>query len=179
MADSILWQILTATVDRLNKLDLVPQPGDSVKAIDSKAIVIRKYRNIGRNPNSSNEFDALEAMPGILVTPSETFGSRPQQAGTNERDDATYPVLLQIIAKDDGDRIYQTNLPTYTKWAEDICRAFQNSDFDGSITGDQGQVYLGYAGQTFAPDRNRFTVHKQFQIGVICTFMSREPRNLR
>lgn len=179
MADSILWQILEKTVERLRKINFQVQPGDVVKPIQSEAIVIRKFRNNGKLQQPGNEADSQEDYPGILVTPSETFGSRPPQAGTNEMDDATYPVLLQVVARDDGDRVRQTNLRTYTKWCELICRAFQNQDFEGTITGDQGQVYIGYAQQTFAPDRSKFVVHKQFQIGVVCTFLSREPRGLQ
>lgn len=179
MADSILWQILEKTQERLRNLNFVAQPGDSIGKIDMQAIVIRKMRNVGRRQQPDNEFDVQEAMPGILITPGETYGTRPPEAGTNSNDDVTYPVLIQIIARDDGDRVAQSNLRTLTKWMELIARAFQNSDFEGTITGSQGQVYIGYANQTFAPDPSIFTVHQRFQCGVACSFLSREPRGVQ
>lgn len=179
MADSILWQILVKTQERLRRIDFVAEQGDSIKAIARDAIVIRKFRNVGRQQDEANFIDTQEIMPGILITPGERYGTRPAQAGTNSNDDASYPILIQIIAKDDMDRATQANLRTITKWAELIGRAFQNHDFEGTITGDQGQVYIGTAEQTFAPDRSMFTVHGRFQVGVACTFLSREPRGIQ
>lgn len=101
--ESVEYQCLTAIQARLAMLTL--------SGIDAADIVIREV------PAERNL-----TLPAIVVAPQRpTHGTT---AGTNNRDDITYAVYVAIFAADN--QALTANTATYTKWLEQIAKAFRN-----------------------------------------------------
>ena len=172
MADAVLWQILESVRDGLRTdLTFQAQGTDSVKTIQSDAIVIRKVISKQRE---SELPEKDERKPGILICPPRSVLRNPQ-AGTNERDDAVYYVLCQII---DGDGFRDDrHLKTYLKWQEQIAKYFHAQPLL-DVQADEGIVNIGHAIETEVVDDTLFVKHEHFVGGVLLEFISRETRGV-
>ena len=166
-----LWSILTAARDGLrNDLSFQPQGGDSAQAIDTQAIVIRKY-GFGRPDEGMFQ---SERRPGIIISPPSSVVMNPE-AGENDRDDVEYPVLFQIIDSDSA-RDRQANLRTYVKWQEQVARYFRNQSLTDS--GGNCLAWISYVSSLDNIDERVWVRHPNFVSGVLVRFVSRETRGI-
>lgn len=108
-ADPIHKRIMDGVCDAIKSLSLT--------GIDNTSIVVRKTPD-GRGLT----------LPAIVVAPGSNETST-QNAGTNNRDDVGYPVVVAIFAQDNRD--YTTNHARYLQWRETIAKAFRNQRLTG------------------------------------------------
>lgn len=172
MADAVLWQILEAVRDgMMNDLVFDPMGDDPVKAIDrANAIKIRK---VVEGKEHAKGY-ANELLPGILISPPLTVECDPSE-GTNQRDDVTYRVLVQIIARDNETK--DMNLRTYLKWQEQIRKYFNQRGL-AAVQNAEGIVNRVLATQVDVVDERYWTRHRAFVAGVVLEIISREPRGV-
>lgn len=117
-ADAILKQILDAVRSRIVTLAL--------SGIADASILVRKvntFRGIG-----VQEASPVIAFPAIVIAPA-TSELTPSTAGTNERDDIGYPVLVGIVDADE-----QTLTDNHNRnllWRQQIRQAFINQRLPG------------------------------------------------
>jgi len=174
MADSVLWQLLTDSQTGLRTdLSFVAQGTDPAQTIASAAIQIQKHP-VQSQVGTDKDRLRFELTPGLIISPPKIV-HRPITEGTNLRDDVYYPILIQLIDKDNQERL--TNLRTYTKWLEQIAKYFHNQGRANVLTTD-GQVNIAGASQTFVVDRKMWFRERLFVGGVIVNFKSREPRGI-
>lgn len=100
--ESVEYQCLLATQARIVAL--------SLSGIDSGDILVREV------PTDQNV-----TPPSIVVAPQQS--THPLNEGSNTRDDVTYGIYVAIFAADN--RALTTNTATYTKWLQQIARAFR------------------------------------------------------
>ena len=171
MADAVFWQILEAVQTLLRSLTFSAQGSDSVATIEDSAIVIRKLKH---GDPDKDERKRDERTPGWIISPGSRI-SRPPEAGTNIRDDVYYPVLAQLIDKDNFKR--ENNLQSYLKWLEQAAKVIHSQPMS-DVQSAEGIVDIAHAVVTDTVDESMWVKHKQFVGGVEIVAVSREPRGV-
>lgn len=171
---SAFWRALTTIRDGLrNHLQFETQGEDTTPPLTADAIVIRKL--ISDKPGEPAKTN--ETMPGILVCPGSRV-SRPPEAGTNERDDAIYPILCQIIAKDQSDKV--NNLQTYLMWQSQVARYLNHLFAANQVIDNDADfgLYDSFAIEVDVVDESRWVKHANFVSGVLVHVLARETRGV-
>jgi hypothetical protein len=111
---------------------------------------------------------SLPRLPGIIVSP---FGSKvsPSTAGTNERDDIEYPVLVATLALSNESQT--SDLERETGWHESILSKFINQHLTGVTS-----VYNCRVDPRDVFDPNAFFAKSLDVGGLVLRFISRETR---
>lgn len=167
MADAIFWQLLESVQTGIRSLTFSTQTGDTVPVFANSAVVIRKlaFRE------DDAKADRSEQRPGVIISPVNAI--TPPNKGTNERDDTTYIILVQII---DDDPTFRTeNLKTYLKWQEQIRKYFQSSA-RSDVQTDAGYANFGFSTSQNVVDDRLYPLHKLFVGGLQLEFDVRETR---
>ncbi len=152
MPNSVLYDILGAIKTAIEARGLV--------GIASANIVIQKI------PGNRPADLPAQQFPAIVIAPygAEELDSR---AGTNSRDDVVYPVLVAILAADDGDQ--ELHLNQYLTWRQSIRQLFH----------DQPLASLCFTVQVKPLDmidREAWLKRNLFASGLVLQCFSREPR---
>ena len=149
-----------------------PQGGESCPAINPQNIVI--YKTNMAVKDGEEELSHIQT-PGLVVTPSRKV-SAPAMAGTNARDDVDYPVMIQLVASDGQDRT--RGLQTYTKWLQQIRRAFHARSWPEIDVAVYGDVRQSFAVITDVLDTRSWKKMPRFVAGVAVVFTVREVRGI-
>jgi len=169
MADSVLWQIMSEVQRTLREnLTFKAMGDDPIPQIEQEAIRIEKVSVKQREHEKVFEY---ELTPGIIITPPGRV-TMPSSEGENARDDVHYPLLLQIIDKDNNERL--TGLRTYLKWQEQIARAFRNQP----LPCDPLHVWNARVDYVDVVNEGLWVRHELFVTGIEIEFISREVRGL-
>lgn len=92
----------------------------SLPGVAADSVLVRKVPYAGDVGNTR-----LFALPAVLIFPGPTETIEPT-AGTNQRDDYGYPVVLAVVAADDSP---SANHNQYLAWREVMIRQFQHRRF--------------------------------------------------
>lgn len=117
-ADAIYMQILEAVQSRIQTLSLT--------GIASASVLLRKvntFKGIG-----VQEASPAIAYPAIVVSPAGTELTA-TNAGTNERDDTGYAVMVGVV--DTDEQALTDNMNRNLLWRERIMHAFRNQRLTG------------------------------------------------
>ena len=152
MPNAILYDILNAIKSAIEARGLV--------GIASANIVVQKI------PGNRPADLPAQQFPSIVIAPygAEELDAR---AGTNSRDDVVYPVLVAILAADDGDQ--ELHLNQYLTWRQSIRQLFH----------DQPLSTLCFAVQVKpldTIDRDAWLKRNLFASGLVLHCFSREQR---
>lgn len=168
MSDAVVWQIMQDVVDGLRVIAFEPVGTDPVRRVERDSIQIRRTvapRN--RDDNYSNM-----ALPGIEV--SFVKARRDPRAGTNVRDDVMYVIAIEVIDRNQHDRL--SGERTYLKWMEMISRYVHNQITSNVQTYDEGQVCIGTTPQTDTTTEGLWESNRLAKSTVFAHFKVREPR---
>jgi len=169
MADAVLWTILETVRDVLrNNLVFQAMGDDDVETIDPKNITIEK---VAIRQRESDRVFAYHETPGIVLSTPSSIITNPNE-GENARDDVRYPVLFQVIDKDNQERI--RGLRTYLKWIEQITKAFRNQP----LPCDPLSVWNAEVRTADIVNEGLWVNNGLFVAAITITFVSRETRGL-
>lgn len=166
---SACWEFVSYIHRRLKAMSFPAEGSDPCGPIKADAIVIYKTLMAKKGEQSLPHV----MTPGLVVTPPKTI-SAPVEAGTNNRDDIFYPILVQLVDTDGNERVQ--NLQSYLAWLERIRKAFHCH----SLTDIPVEVGCAnsYASITDTVDEKLWNQHGKFVGGVVVTVRSRETRGL-
>lgn len=154
----------------LRSLVFASEVGDYCALIPPENIVIWKPLLAMRD---AEENLSHVSLPGLVITPPMRI-SAPAMAGTNDRDDVFYPILVQLVASDGQDRV--AGLSTYLRWLEQIRRATHARSWDIELS--YGDAYASYAETTTVVEGRLWRQAQRFVAGVAVIFRVREPRGI-
>lgn len=150
--NAILFDILGAIKSAIEARGLV--------GVASANIVIQKV------PGNRPADLPAQQFPAIVIAPYGAEELDPR-AGTTSRDDVVYPVMVAILAADDGDQ--ELHLNQYLAWRQSIRRLFH----------DQPLATLCFTVQVKPldiVDREAWLKRSLFASGLVLQCFSREPR---
>lgn len=113
---SLHERCLTAVRARIHTLALPGLPAANV--------FVRKLPWANEFLSAPDEF----ALPGVIVSPLGSELMNPL-AGTNLRDEVSYPVFISIVANDNQQ--LSANLGRYLAWRQRLARAFRHQPLPG------------------------------------------------
>ena len=152
MANAVLYDVLLAVQSEIRALSL-----DGIAGCN---IVVQKV------PSDQPKDLPASRFPAVLIAPygPEVLNS---SDGTNSRDDILYPVVVVLLAADNGNQT--SNFNTYLTWRETIRRSFHN----------QALSTLCYQVQVQPQDivdRSAWFDRNLFASGLVLRCFSREGR---
>ncbi len=154
-ANAVLYDILTAVQTGVVAL--------SLSGVANANILVMKVPS-----DLDRDFPATK-FPAVIIAPYGPEILNPAD-GTNLRDDILYPVLVAILAADNGDQA--ANFNDYLTWRQQIRHAFHNTNL-----GTNGA--LAYNVQVVPQDivdRSAWFERNLFASGMVLHCYSREPR---
>ena len=152
MANAILFDILNAIKGAIEARGLV--------GIASANVLVQKV------PGTRPADLPAQQFPAIVIAPYGAEELDPR-AGTTSRDDVVYPVMVAILAADDGDQ--ELHLNQYLTWRQSIRQLFH----------DQPLATLCFTVQVKpldTIDRDAWLKRNLFASGLVLNCFSREPR---
>ncbi len=152
MPNAILYDVLLAVQSQIVSLNL--------SGIDSAHVILQKV------PSDRDGDLPATKFPCVIVAP---FGPEILNAadGTNLRDDIIYPVIVAILAADNGDQ--SANFNTYLTWREQIRHSFHNKVL-GTL------CYRVQVQPQDIVDRGAWFERNLFASGVVLQCFNREAR---
>ena len=149
---AVLYDILSAIKSAIEARGLV--------GVASANVVIQKV------PGNRPADLPAQQFPAIVIAPYGAEELDPR-AGTNARDDVVYPVMVAILAADDGDQ--ELHLNQYLTWRQSIRQLFH----------DQPLSTLCFTVKVKPLDiidREAWLKRNLFASGLVLQCFSREPR---
>lgn len=165
----ILYDLLIHCRDTCRNLTFDVKSGDTCRAITSDAIVVRKCNTAQRE---NDQWHANETMPGIVISPAMSI-QYSDTAGENNRDDIVYPILFQLIDRDESKN---DNLHTYLHWQQLVAKAFHQTQRTTDPSSSLYCIINATVSQVDSVDERLWVRHRQFVGGVVVQFLSRESR---
>lgn len=168
MSDAVCWQVMNEIVDGLRTIAFEPVGGDLAGRISPDNIEIRKRAA----PRSREENRSNVPVPRIEV--SFVKARRDPRAGTNVRDDVMYVIAVEIIDRDQHERVDGER--TYLKWMELVSRFVHNQVTNNVQTYDEGQVCISTTPDTESENGAFWEPHRLNKATVFAHYKVREPR---
>lgn len=127
------------------------------------------------------ELPTPKPWPGIVIAPWGAEELNPMEA-SNSRDDVYYPIVVAVIAADNGDQ--QKSFNKYLFWRQSVRQLFHDQQLPNNTTSTvNGTSYVAgtlawhvYVRPLDIVDRQAWRENNQFASGLLLRCKSRETR---